>query len=493
MMVLHVSEKLQVITFGNTRVIPIADLPSPPNGTAWISEDEIVYATFPGELFRVRIDGSKPQLIASPPESPEDSKQSYLYPETVPGKDILLYTVFQNSEPRIEARSLAGGRPSVVVENASFPKVTTAGHLLFVREGRLMAAELDGSSRSLASQPVTLDEDLGPPRSRGSAPFDVAHDGTFVSVAGTEVVRPGRFVWKAHEGGSVLGQVGPPGLDTPRYPRLSHDNRRLAATIGPPAPPASQIWVFDLVGLAPPLKLTLEGHNIFPMWTKDDRSIVFFRTLDVSRPNSWQIVRLPADGTTFTPEVLVDGLSRTLGDLSIDDMTMVLQTGGDTTSLDVSLLKLGSNERPVPWLNARFAEGLPRFSSNGRWVAYQTNQTGIGDIWVRPFPGPGAPVGVSAGGGLDPVWSHDGRELYYQNDGQLVAVPLTPTGTTLVPGAARTLFEGGFLRATPGTPRTFDVARDGRFLMIDSSEAPGDAGSVTVVIGFDALVRTKIR
>jgi len=103
---------------------------------------------------------------------------------------------------------------------------------------------------------------------------------------------------------------------------------------------------------------------------------------------------------------------------------------------------------------------------DGKRVAYVSDATGSDEVWVRPFPGPGSPVRASVAGGHDPTWSRAGNELFYQEGSKLMVVTVAST-SPLQMQTPKVLFEGGFIAWEPNTPRTFDVAADGRFLMIE--------------------------
>lgn len=150
----------------------------------------------------------------------------------------------------------------------------------------------------------------------------------------------------------------------------------------------------------------------------------------------------------------------------------------------LSLLHM-SDRKVVSWLQTPFAEFGARFSSDGHWVAYASNQTGTAEVWVRPFPGPGAPVRVSSGGGHDPVWSHDGKELFYDNGPKLMSARVVSQAPDFRVEAPRVLFEGGFVHdETDVIIRFFDVAPDGRFLMIEPN-ATAEGASIIVAQHWD--------
>jgi Tol biopolymer transport system component len=137
---------------------------------------------------------------------------------------------------------------------------------------------------------------------------------------------------------------------------------------------------------------------------------------------------------------------------------------GDSTRTDLWKQPAASGRTEV-WLQTSFAESSAMFSPDGKLVAYVSDPAGTDEIWVRPFPGPGSPVRASVAGGHDPTWSHDGKELFYQEGSKLMVAAVTSAPLQIQP--AKMLFEGGFIAWEPNTPRTFDVAPDGRFLMIE--------------------------
>ncbi len=141
---------------------------------------------------------------------------------------------------------------------------------------------------------------------------------------------------------------------------------------------------------------------------------------------------------------------------------------------------------PQPWLKTAFNEREANFSPNGRWVAYVSDQTGRPEVWLRPFPGPGSPIRVSPDGGHEPVWSRNGKEFFYQYGEQLMAVEVAAEEPLRLK-PPRVLFEGGFVRSNG--LRTYDVAPDGRFLMIERSQAAPSASPILVKNWVEELKR----
>ena len=302
----------------------------------------------------------------------------------------------------------------------------------------------------------------------GVANVVAAGDGTVVFVSGGLNRGPRHVVWVDRRGTQSRALEEP--LESPRYPRLSPDGARLAITTGPTL--GGNIWVHDLSGASrPPLKLTFENHNIFPVWYPGGERILF-----ITRGRTNSLNTVAADGSSPEPETLA-----TNGEPQVPlcwvpgtDLVLVSQVRADTRT-DLELFQMtGRTWRH--WLQTRFDELEARVSPDGKWVAYTTDQTGQPEVWVRSFLDAGTPIRISPDGGRDAVWSHDGRELFYRNGSRMMAVKVVSAGPTIRAESPRQLFEGGF---EPGSQRAFDVAPDGRFVMIEATR--GSFASIVLV------------
>jgi hypothetical protein len=253
-----------------------------------------------------------------------------------------------------------------------------------------------------------------PAASHAACGFAALRAPASLRVKGYGAVPDGPMAWRRWS--THLGPIAEQLLQFPRYPRLSPDGRRLALTIGPLN--AGNIWIYDLAGGAQSLKLTFHDHNLFPIWSSDGQRILF-----ISRAGSDRLLSVPANGTAVEPEPLLTTEEPHVPlDWSPDGQTVLLSRTSAQTRSDLMLLSM-SDRITHPWLVTPFAEGEARFSPDGRWVAYTSDQTGRSEIWVRPFPGPGAPVRVSADGGQDPVWSHGGKELFFRSSMKILSAP----------------------------------------------------------------------
>jgi serine/threonine-protein kinase len=434
-------------------------------GATWGPNDSIIFAQAQtgGGLFRVSAAGGEPERVAAPDRTKKE--MNYFRPSILPGGRAIVYTVMlQGGQTRIMARTLDGDVATTVVEGGFGGQYLPSGHLVYGQGDRLMAVPFDVSTLKATGSPLSLQEGVSTKFANGLANVATASDGTGVYVSGRGATATRHVVWVDRRGTHVAQIVAQP-LEFPRYPRLSPDGRRLALTIGPSN--AGQIWVYDLAGSAQPLRLTFQDHNLFPIWSPDGKRIVF-----ISRASSDQIFSIPADGSATEPDRVIANQDPAVPrDWSPDGAFILFQ---EMRHLHLLHLTDGKTRR---WLQTPFAESDGRFSPDGQWLAYTSDQSGSGEVWVRPFPGPGAPVRVSPDGGRDPVWSRDGNELVYRNGVKILSARVVPDVTLRVE-APQALFEGGF---DPGSERAYDVSPDGRFVMIEN-EPNDDTTSASIVV-----------
>jgi serine/threonine-protein kinase len=456
-------------------------------GGTWGPNDSIVFALGGDGLYRVPAGGGEPEKFAAPDRAKKEA--NYVTPLFLPGGRVLVYTVIlQGGETRIMACTLDGRVTTTVVEggfgaqylppaggssgfaglaSAFFPSLLPPGHLVYGQGDRVMAVPFDVSTLKATGSPLVLQEGVATKVENGVSNVTTASDGTGVYVSGRATTGFRHLIW-ADSAGTHVARITAQPLELPRYPRLSPDGGRLALTVGPSN--AGQIWVYDLAGSVQPLRLTYHDHNIFPIWSPDGTHIVF-----LSRASSDQLLSIPADGSATEPERVIahQDLAVPL-DWSPDGAFILF---GELRHLHLLHVTDGKTRR---WLQTPFSETDGRFSPKGQWLAYTSNQSGSYEVWVRPFPGPGAPVPVSSGGGHDPVWSRDGTEVFYRNGPKILSARVVP-GTTFRVDAPRVLFENEPYAGSIAV-RSYEIAPDGRFVMIENEPTDHTTQASIVVI-----------
>jgi Tol biopolymer transport system component len=257
---------------------------------------------------------------------------------------------------------------------------------------------------------------------------------------------------------------------TYRWPRFSPDGQRVAVAVS--ARDGAAIWSYDIAAKTftrlarmstfdGPGRLGGIGTPGVPEWTADSRRVIY---RNVSDGNS-SVLSVAIDGSTKPETLYVADFSINEAILSTDDRWLILRTGpGGTRPRDIFAVDLKGDRALIPIATGPASELMPRLSPDGRWLAYQTDESGRSEVVVRPFPADGARIQVSTEGGVEPLWDRTGRTLYYRSAEGIVATAVT-TGSSFTIGARRLA-----LRSTArsdGTHPAYDITPDGkRFLIV---------------------------
>ena len=275
------------------------------------------------------------------------------------------------------------------------------------------------------------------------------------------------------------GQIVVPAIDGLSEPwlRLSPDGTRVAVAID------SDIWIRDFER-GVDTRVT-EGLGNFPVWTPDGSTITF----GSNRAGAFDLYSRPVDLSSPTELLLDVQDSLVPGSWSADGRTHVYYTINADTKRDLWTWQVG--EEPSPFLVTEFNESNPRLSPNGRWVAYASDQSGENRIYVRPFPEGNRVIPVSAGPGIQAVWSRDGRELFYRNGNEMMAVAVDP-GQEFKVRQTTVLFEEPYVLdfANSGI-HSYDVSLDGQqFLMVKEAETA--TSELTVVLNWFEELKARV-
>jgi Tol biopolymer transport system component len=220
------------------------------------------------------------------------------------------------------------------------------------------------------------------------------------------------------------------------------------------------VWVLDLAGRVWS-RLTTNGISDKPIWTPDGRRVVYSSNDDL-----WSI---SADASARPESLLVSVGSHYAGSVTPDGHTVVFQETGSFSS-GIRTIAFDSAPASRTIIPAAFNESAPALSPDGRWLAYQSDQTGRMEVYVQSYPVPGARIPVSLQGGTEPVWAHHGRELFYRAGDSLMVATVTVSPPAFAVAGRRALFGGTFLGG--GSFREYDVAPDDQhFVMITGGAA----------------------
>jgi serine/threonine-protein kinase len=257
----------------------------------------------------------------------------------------------------------------------------------------------------------------------------------------------------------------------------------------------AQIWLYDLARNTLN-RWTFEGTtNQFPSWTPDGKRIAFESNKEGRLNIYWQL----ADGSGGLERLTTSENTNIPMSWSPDGQLLAFFEVDPTNGYDISVLRLGDLSpgsgkvrKAQPFLRTPFNESVPRFSPDGRWLSYVSDETGRFEIYVQPYPGPGAKRQISTEGGTEPAWNPNGRELFYRSGDKMMAVEIA-SQPSFNSGNPRVLFEGQYV-PTPGTFPNYDVSPDGqRFLMLKPSESAEAAPTqINVVLNWFEELKQKV-
>ena len=440
---------------------------------SWSSRGMIAFApVLTGPILQVSDSGGEPQPLTHL----EKGEGGHIGPHLLPGSQGLLFlhstTAFTPtaSNSTVAAQSLKTGerRDLLQIPGVTLLSYAPTGHLVYVQGRNLMAAPFDPQRLALTGAAVPVIEGVVPFQ------FSFSSTGSLVYVPGSGAGRQLKLVWVDRKG---TEQTVPAPLHNYVLPRVSPDGKRVAAGI---EEAESQIWLYDL-SRDTLTRLTFEGGvNVDPLWTPDGRKIVF-------KGNQSRLFWQAADGSGPAEEVTKSELTsnNVPGSFSPDGQVLAFMGNFDLYTLP---LKDG---KPQPFLRTPSNESAPRFSPDGRFIAYVSDESGRFEVYVRPYPGPGGKWQISTEGGTEPVWNPKGRELFYRNGNKMMAVDVSTQGTFSA-GKPKILFEGLYV-LTPRSFPDYDVSPDGqRFLMLKANEQVQGAAQINVVLNWFEELKQKV-
>ena len=401
---------------------------------------------------------------------------AHVWPHLLPGGRILLYTALGTSANRIVAHDLESGE-SWEIARGLRPQYVDPGYLLWVTEGTLVAAPFDGATGRLTGSPVSIVEDIS---ITGAFPtFAASQNGTLLYATGTggAVAEP---VWVERDGRvrPIQDQWQILISNFFQAVALSPDDTRLVLAI---QGTTLDLWLKQL-DEGPLSRLTFEGAGNFrARWSPDGERILFS-----SDRGGDQALWMKATDGSGTATRLLEGVTSNQLDIAPDGEWLAYRVGRDLLAT-----RLDGESDPVTLVDTEYDELAPAISPDGRWVAYLSSETGRDEIYVRPFPdADGGRWQVSTAGGSEPLWSRDGRELYYRNgDNDMVAVEVLE-GETFRTGRQEVLFNADDFWSNR-FQRVYDVTADGRFVLLRRSGATVEE-EVIIVENFVEELKARI-
>ena len=439
-------------------------------GMTWSDDDTIVFATANGTtgLQRVAASGGEVTVLTRPDQ--ERGEADHVSPGRLPdGRAVLFTTIFRTGDPpQIALLDLETGDRKILFRGGMAPRYVESGHLMYVANGVLQAVPFDLKTRTMPGTPVPVLQQFA--MLGGTAVLDVAANGTLVYARGSGTSR--LPVWVDRDGRETSIKA-----TTAMYqaPRLSPDGRRLAF-FDVTSTGEYDVWVLDLERGTVDRLTTDRGRDSEPIWSPDSNRIAYHSG---GQPGGPGIFIRRADGAGSV-ERLTTGTHLPV-DWSADGKWIAYTDYGDrgiSIATVTGLMRVDIEGDHTP--RVLIKGGTGRVSPTENWVATTSPTTGTDEIYVLPFPDTSrGRTRISTDGGQSPAWAPDGKTLFYRRGQAVMGVAVGGDDPSTWP-KAKMLFEGPYL-LTVG-PTHFDVARDGRLLMVKPVDADGQGAPKQFVV-----------
>ncbi len=456
-------------------------------GGSWSEDGTIVFAPDPGAevgLLRVSSAGGTPEVLTK--LDSVAGEVSHRWPQVLPGGDGVIYTVYTATggidSGTLVAQPLPGGAKKILLRGGYRGRYLPSGHLVYIREGTLFAAAFDLRRLEVTGAPARAVEGVTISSVTAGARFSHSDRGVLVYVPRESLAAEFSIHWLDSAGKMEPLREVPSDYSSPRF---SPDGHRLAVDIGDGN--QRDVWVYewDRDTLS---RLTFDpGRDDTPVWMPDGHRIAFASTRadKVTRNLYWQ----RADGTGDAERLTVSDNQQWPGSWHPSGKFLAFSEQSRQRGMpDIMILPIEGSEasgwkpgNPTVFLNEPFHENVPRFSPDGRWLAYMSNESGRFEVYVRPFPGPGGKWQVSTDGGGVQVWSRTRRELFYRAlDDRIMVAPYTVDADLFRAEKARLWSERRF--AAQPSAFTFDLHPDGlRFAVVTATQAQSEIKKDKVV------------
>jgi serine/threonine-protein kinase len=431
----------------------------------------IVFATDDG-LWRVDAAGGAPEKLTTP--DPQRDEVGHHSPRVTPDGQYVLFTVSVRTETSVAVLSLATGTWKVVVRNAALGAPLGDDRLAFARGGELFIVPYDTDKHATEGSAVSVQQDVLTSPGLGGVVlthFDVSDSGTLVFVPSVGVETVDRLMWVDRSGRETPIAEG---RGTWVHPRLSPDAGRISLDIHT-RDGMRDVYVYEL-DRGQLNRLTQTGATWESEWNPDGRRLA---VMSGAPAGQWSLHAVDTDFSS--PPDLLSRSSQAIPACWTPDGADVIYT--EWVEGGIWRVPGTAGGQPVLIVGSPRREVFPRLSPDGRWMAYVAEESGRLEIFVQSYPEVGARHKVSIDGGGEPVWSHDGRELFFRRGQGVYVVDVTGGTGGFSSGRPRLLFSGNYDTAPVGHQH-YDVSRDGRrFLMIRHGESLGPA-EVRVVLNW---------
>jgi eukaryotic-like serine/threonine-protein kinase len=451
-------------------------------GITWTKDDVIIVGTS-AQLMSVPATGGTLKPLVSVDTARGEISQRF--PLALDDGETVLFTSWQGNiaASRIAVFTRTKGTTRLLeLPGSTAPLAVLDGKLVYAgASGSLMSVPFDARAARVTGTPVPVLDGVAINSGTGSSAAAVSQSGSLVYQTGNAT---SQLVLADMNGRADVLVAEPKNYS---FPRFSPDGKKIA--FGVRTPTSLDVWLYD-VAARTPTRLTSEGNADRPEWTPDGKRVLYLATNRHDQKNSalwWQ----PADGSG-TAELVQSHptLAVNEGAFSPDGHILAYRLNGSETNEDLWYRRLDGDTTSKPIAATRFTEWAPRFSPDGRWVAYTSDQSGRTEVYVQAFPALAARYPVTAGGGQAPIWSRDGRHIYYIANGQMSVATVSTTPAFAVTSRQQ-LFEGSYALNIAAVHAPYDISPDGQHILLIR---PTSSDAQTIIVHdwkYELRERTK--
>ena len=446
-------------------------------GGAWNREGVIVFAPQDSSgLYRVSANGGIPTPVTTLDEARQET--SHRWPAFLPDGKHFLYLAQSSKDENsgIYVGTLDSKSTKRLIDTNVAGAYASPGFLLFTRERTLMAQAFDADRLEFTGDAFPVTEELNRSIVLGQAGFSVSNDVlTYMRFA----EQRGRLEWFDRTG-KPLGAIGSSGMYINLS--LSRDGRKVAAARVDAHTGTRDLWLFD-ISRSTLVRFTFNPEDDWlPIWSPDGNRIAF--ASDQDGPGN--LYQKPSSGAASDEQILKTNERKWPTDWSSDGRYIVYTSSSSKTRLDLWILPMEGKRTPFPYIQTQFNEDNAKFSPDGKFIAYSSDESGRYEVYVQTFPWSGSKWQISTGGGVQPSWRRDGKELFYISpERKVIAVDIKADSPIFEAGSIKTLFQTR-LPDYPGPRNYYDVSGDGQHFLMNSILNDANATPINVVVNWTA-------
>ena len=468
-------DKLLCFSLDDGSLTVIAAAPSDSAGGAWTHNGTIIFAPLRGRgLMEVTVDGGALQPVTQLDIAGGEIEHGW--PSVLPqGKGIVFAITKRNRDTRMAVWSPDNENSQILLPVNGRARYLSSGHLVYMLGEEMFGVDFNLDTLEITSTPTIVFKGVAASvtgfSGLGQAHFDLSSNGSLGYIPST--APQNELAW-IDRSGLALPSTTVPVTNRHRTPRLSHDGAYAAVVIRSGLL-GHELWLEDLNN-SERVRLVMEGSdNRSPAWTADGQLSFASNRLG---PQNIFVTRLTSNETRH---LIKTPSAQNPGAWTVDGRLAYYEVG----RLDRNVLVRTNDGTIIPIAVTDANERSPTWSVDGAWLAYVSDENGFDQVYVQPYPPDGNRIIVSPSGGTEPVWSRDGRELFYRRDTEMIATEFTAVDGVLVIGEPNRLFEYPFDVDPGDNLPNYDVAHDGSFLMLRRAEPRHE---IQIVVGWKPVL-----